>query len=299
LNNESLLEGFSNKNVTQIPALREHARRSTLPERERIADKAMTAMHLFNIRLKVWAKNKDAGELSEDQKQLLSEEVDKYFTPMVRVSLCSSFVDLSEANIWQNCRNALEIASAGIQSHRKISIDMKLQTALVTCMKRAKKSCLLIALECLPVSTFKAICTRNGVYKTKSGVFHNWTESLANAILKPLAVQWDKHFNEHMNKTHQIYKQALIEELQRFLKELEKSFSRICVPSYKPLEGVLSQIQPLQKQVKESINASFEFARSQQKDIHREIPQIIVTHMHPGYLLCKSQKGMFCFRIPC
>jgi hypothetical protein len=147
----------------------------------------------------------------------------------------------------------------------------------------AAKRCERIKSQKLPPQTWKAICTRNGVYITsgKNQKRHNWQEYFANVILVPFTAAWVESVNKKIPKVLQQHGTNVLREFSTYADDIKNTVELICDPGYKPLQGILEQVSLLKDEANTQLSDIRKLGRKYAQEISIETTRLAAISLKP------------------
>ena len=155
----------------------------------------------------------------------------------------------------------------------------------------AAKKCERINSQKIPPQTWKAICTRDGVYNTVAKKQHNWQEDFASTIKLPPAVAWDSVVNQRMAEIFKQHEINVLKEFRTFGDSLHAIIPLCNGTSPKPLEGVPELRLLLENQAKTDLSNIGVLGAECTRAIAKETPKVIKSSLQPYTSRMSKQTG--------
>jgi len=143
-------------------------------------------------------------------------------------------------------------------------------------------------------STYKAICSRMGLFKSNGvGATQpiDWNEQLAEKLTGLMVPTWNKIFNNELLRLHETHAAStrliIIEFTRRLMQALEAVEPRISGP----LRFIEPNCHRLDGEIKHSTKTILISLHDAAKGIHRKVKPLISKTMEPAYMHCKTESG--------
>jgi hypothetical protein len=157
----------------------------------------------------------------------------------------------------------------------------------------AAKLCERIKSQKLRPQTWKAICTRNGVYMTSGNnqQRHNWQEQFASVILVPVTAAWVDIVNKKIPKVLQQHETNVLKEFSTYADDIKNTVELICDPGYKPLQGILEQVSLLKDEANTQLSNIRKLGRKYAQEISIETTRLAAISLKPYTSKMSKERG--------
>jgi hypothetical protein len=139
-------------------------------------------------------------------------------------------------------------------------------------------------------STYKAVCRRNGVYKSPTAGHRDFNADLMDPILRRGATAWERAFQRRLPKALQAYTNDAGKVLTSFHSKIEERarFNGVGLASLSMLKASIARYEQMFQAVAVDLLTAMQEA---QKDANREFVPIISQFMSQAYDLCTNERG--------
>ncbi|CZR53080.1 uncharacterized protein PAC_02958 [Phialocephala subalpina] len=281
---DNSIKGFPNVNDTNIPSLQAFALQCTLADREYAADKILGEISFFELNLKSWAENRgETPQLSNEQRQLLIQEVEKYYLAVKKVMVFNNVPTVTERakeNVVQNIRRTVKVHITGNTGKFAVKATddaLKLSTNL------ADKD--------ISWATWRAICNRNGdKYSTGKKVEYHWNVEFHAPFEEPLSKPWNHTFNVRLPAQHSAFARALVEAFRGFQTSFHSSVNRIC-GKYNLGSNILQRKPLFEEDIRRKVDEALKAGQKHSQTAHRTVAGTVKGHMLAYYTAAKKDTG--------
>jgi len=147
--------------------------------------------------------------------------------------------------------------------------------------KVAAKKCGRINSQKIPPQTWKAICTRDGVYNTVAKKQHNWQEDFAGPIKLPLAVAWAEIVNKRMAELFKQHEINILHEFRTFGDSLDAIVPLCNGTTSKLLQGIPERRLLLENQAKIELSSIRRLGGSCAQAVAKETTKVVKSSLQP------------------
>lgn len=166
-----------------------------------------------------------------------------------------------------------------------------LEKAMSNSPRLAMKRCEQIKSQKLPFQTWKAICSRNGVYFSKTQKQYNWQQSFADIILLPFADCWDEAINSQLPQLIRQVERKVLEEFGALAHDLQAGIAPACSSNDNPLRAIFDQIVPLKRGITHQLFGVLRTREHYAQTIQDAAKKIVVIYLKQYTSRMSNEKG--------
>ncbi|PKY04225.1 hypothetical protein P168DRAFT_318570 [Aspergillus campestris IBT 28561] len=263
---ESVVEGFTTLEQTEIPQLQRHCISLTERAREAAARRFLVEVNRLLQSLSVWTTpNPLTAELSEEQRRAIEVELTRAGENM--------------KDTWQRLRARFgEKLEEAIEHHiasKASAIIARGQEKFPGAVRRWNTT--------MRYNTLQAVCRGDGVHRQ-----HNLNQELANLALRRLVAAWRVVFDEKVPQLTLDLQRRLDRTLNRFHAATMASVSDIPASVNQRLGSIKGATADSCAQ---HLRMAEEGIRNGSKDLHRQFAESIAEKLRGTYRACAEQHG--------
>ncbi len=302
---DQMPSGFHNLDDTSLPQLSKHCKEFTLNARERLADHFLADLSRLRIRMRQWADNTTPDrQVTMKQKHALEEKFKEHkkfllqvFVFFLRNPVLFFHVELilSRLNILQDVSTFINFIDAKISDNIAGLKRRSLGVAVKMAMQKTPEIFETWANQVPSGPTWKAICRKDGVHKSKSRgegpILHNWNDDLADGLIKVL----DRNLNCLFNEVLPSIQRSHMGLMETALKNFPTALAASCLLSNKhianPLQNFIHTLSRHEAELQRTISNRFALAINMGRIVDQKVPLRIRRAMKPGYVVAANTKG--------